>query len=238
MDLQTVLDWYRSALLAVMPGITGWRVEQGVYWLPISAGVGLCATSDGTRTQVELCRGLSGESLLSIEHGRGAPFHIRDAATWIKECVGRLVRETEEVLQAFGAELPLQLGSPMNAAIPIPAEVRIVQQPADASGWDLHRSPLFYETTVDDLGDLATRAALKEDVDAVLVAGGDGTVRAVAEALTSTGIPLTIVPSGTGNLLARNLNLPLDDADAMIRAALSNGGVDNITVILLRCYAT
>ena len=78
--------------------------------------------------------------------------------------------------------------------------------------------PLFYETTVDDLGDDATRAALDEKVDAVLVAGGDGTVRAVAEALTSTGVPLTIVPSGTGNLLARNLNLPLDDADAMIRA--------------------
>ncbi|ONI66508.1 sphingosine kinase [Microbacterium sp. CSI-V] len=83
------------------------------------------------------------------------------------------------------------------------------------AGW---ADPLFYETTVDDLGDLATRAALEEKVDAVLVAGGDGTVRAVAEALTSTGIPLTIVPSGTGNLLARNLNLPLDDADAMIRA--------------------
>ncbi|MEL4474511.1 acylglycerol kinase family protein, partial [Shewanella algae] len=83
------------------------------------------------------------------------------------------------------------------------------------AGW---AEPLFYETTVDDLGDIATRAAIEEEVDAVLVAGGDGTVRAVAEALTSTGIPLTIVPSGTGNLLARNLNLPLDDADAMIRA--------------------
>ncbi|MEX8056691.1 MULTISPECIES: diacylglycerol kinase family protein [unclassified Microbacterium] len=78
--------------------------------------------------------------------------------------------------------------------------------------------PLFYETTVDDLGDDATRAALDEKVDAVLVAGGDGTVRAVAEALTSTGVPLTIIPSGTGNLLARNLNLPLADSDAMIRS--------------------
>ena len=83
------------------------------------------------------------------------------------------------------------------------------------AGW---AEPLFYETTVDDLGDDAARAALEEEVDAVLVAGGDGTVRAVAEALTSTGIPLTIVPSGNGNLLARKLNLPLDDADAMIRA--------------------
>ncbi|MGP3534003.1 diacylglycerol/lipid kinase family protein [Microbacterium sp. RD1] len=78
--------------------------------------------------------------------------------------------------------------------------------------------PLFWETTVDDLGDDATRAALHEGADAILVAGGDGTVRAVAEALTDTGVPLTIVPSGTGNLLARNLALPLDDGDAMIRA--------------------
>lgn len=90
-----------------------------------------------------------------------------------------------------------------------------VSELAAEAGWD---EPLFYETTVDDLGDDAARAALEEDVDAVLVAGGDGTVRAVAEALTSTGVPLTIVPSGTGNLLARNLNLPLDDADTMIRA--------------------
>lgn len=83
------------------------------------------------------------------------------------------------------------------------------------AGW---AEPLFYETTVDDLGDDVTRAALDEKVDAVLVAGGDGTVRAVAEALTSSGVPLTIIPSGTGNLLARNLNLPLSDSDVMIRS--------------------
>jgi diacylglycerol kinase (ATP) len=91
---------------------------------------------------------------------------------------------------------------------------RVVALSAEAD-W---AEPLFWETTVDDLGDDATRAALQEGADAILVAGGDGTVRAVAEALTDTGVPLTIVPSGTGNLLARNLVLPLDDADAMIRA--------------------
>jgi diacylglycerol kinase (ATP) len=86
---------------------------------------------------------------------------------------------------------------------------------AAEAGWT---APLFYETTVDDLGDDAARAAVDAGVDAILVAGGDGTVRAVAEALTDTDVPLTIVPSGTGNLLARNLELPLDDADRMIAA--------------------
>jgi len=86
---------------------------------------------------------------------------------------------------------------------------------AKDAGWS---EPLFYETTVDDLGDDVTRQALEEKVDAVLVAGGDGTVRAVSEAMSGSGVPLTIVPSGTGNLLARNLRLPLDDAEAMIAA--------------------
>lgn len=86
---------------------------------------------------------------------------------------------------------------------------------AKAAGWS---EPLFYETTVDDLGDDVARQALNEGVDAVLVAGGDGTVRAVSEAMTGSPVPLTIVPSGTGNLLARNLRLPLDDPEAMIAA--------------------
>jgi diacylglycerol kinase (ATP) len=86
---------------------------------------------------------------------------------------------------------------------------------ADA-GWS---EPLFYETTVDDLGDDVTRQALDEGVDTVLVAGGDGTVRAVSEAMSGSGVPLAIVPSGTGNLLARNLRLPLTEPDAMVRAA-------------------
>jgi diacylglycerol kinase (ATP) len=85
------------------------------------------------------------------------------------------------------------------------------------AGW-VH--PAFYPTTVADAGQSVTREALERGVDAVLVAGGDGTVRAVAEAMAGTGVPLAIVPSGTGNLLARNLGLPLVDPHAMIRAAL------------------
>ncbi len=85
-----------------------------------------------------------------------------------------------------------------------------------AAGWG---EPFFYETQIEDLGDGVTREALEEGAAAVLVAGGDGTVRAVSQAMAGSGVPLTIVPSGTGNLLARNLRLPLDDRRAMVRAA-------------------
>lgn len=102
---------------------------------------------------------------------------------------------------------------------------QVASMAADA-GW---AEPLFYETTVDDLGDDVTRQALEEGVDVVLVAGGDGTVRAVSEAMTGSDVPLAIVPSGTGNLLARNLRLPLDDAESVIAAAF-DGDVHAIDV--------
>lgn len=87
------------------------------------------------------------------------------------------------------------------------------------AGWE---HPAFYPTTIDDAGQQATSQALGRHVDVVLVAGGDGTVRAVSEAIAGSGVPLAILPSGTGNLLARNLGLPLSDTDAMIRAALGD----------------
>ncbi len=87
------------------------------------------------------------------------------------------------------------------------------------AGW---ADPLLLPTTVDDAGQAATVGALAHGVDVVLVAGGDGTVRAVSEAIAGTGVPLAIVPSGTGNLLARNLGLPLTSPDDMIRAALGD----------------
>jgi len=101
-----------------------------------------------------------------------------------------------------------------------------VENAAKDAGW---RRPLFYETTPEDLGQDATARALREGVDALLVAGGDGTVRAVSEALIESRVPLTIVPSGTGNLLARNLGLPLSDQERIIRATF-DGRVEPIDI--------
>lgn len=81
------------------------------------------------------------------------------------------------------------------------------QRVADAerlAGW--HAS-VWLETTESDPGTERAREALQHDVAMVLAAGGDGTVRAVAETLVNTGVPLAIIPAGTGNLLARNLSL-------------------------------
>lgn len=68
-------------------------------------------------------------------------------------------------------------------------------------------------------GGLAAHVA-EADTDLVVACGGDGTVRACAGVVAGTGIPLAIVPCGTGNLLARNLRLPSDPA-AALREALS-----------------
>ncbi|MET8157857.1 diacylglycerol kinase family protein [Sphaerisporangium sp. NPDC005289] len=72
-------------------------------------------------------------------------------------------------------------------------------------GWD---EPLWYETTAEDPGAGVTAKALAEGVDVVFASGGDGTVRGCAEGLMGTGVPLAILPAGTGNLLARNLGMP------------------------------
>ncbi|NLT26544.1 MAG: diacylglycerol kinase [Microbacteriaceae bacterium] len=73
---------------------------------------------------------------------------------------------------------------------------------------------LVLPTTVDEDGDAQARDALAEGVDRVVVAGGDGTVRLAAGELAGTGVPLGIVPAGTGNLLARNLGI---DPEAPLR---------------------
>ncbi|MFF7292643.1 diacylglycerol/lipid kinase family protein [Microbacterium sp. NPDC008134] len=68
----------------------------------------------------------------------------------------------------------------------------------------------WWETTIDDPGRGMAEEAIADGRELVIAVGGDGTVRAVAEALAGTETALGIVPQGTGNLLARNLGVPLN----------------------------
>jgi diacylglycerol kinase (ATP) len=93
-----------------------------------------------------------------------------------------------------------------------------IEKAETAAGWS---KTLWLETSEDDAGEQITKKAIEQQVDVVIAAGGDGTVRAVADALRGTGIPLALLPSGTGNLLARNLALALDDLDLSVATAFT-----------------
>src|SRR5436309_8626968 len=54
------------------------------------------------------------------------------------------------------------------------------------------------------------REARDAGFDAFVCYGGDGTAMEIAAGAVGSGIPLGLVPGGTGNLLAGNLRLPRD----------------------------
>ena len=96
-----------------------------------------------------------------------------------------------------------------------------VAREEEANDWD---PTVWLSTSEDDPGQGGAKEALESGASVVIVAGGDGTVRAVAEGLKDGAVPMALIPSGTGNLLARNLDLNLDDIELSVRTAFT--GVD------------
>ncbi len=93
----------------------------------------------------------------------------------------------------------------------------LVEQACSDAGWI---PPLVLETTIEDPGTGQAEQALAAGADLVIAAGGDGTVRAVAQALAHRPAALGLLPLGTGNLLVRNLGLPYNDVVGCLRLAL------------------
>ncbi len=107
----------------------------------------------------------------------------------------------------------------INPAKPVEVDVKaLAAKHCAENGWG---EPIWLETTKEDPGVGQAKEALKLGADVVIAAGGDGTVRCVAEVLAGGDVPMGLLPFGTGNLLARNLGMDVTDFDGAMAGALA-----------------
>jgi len=78
-----------------------------------------------------------------------------------------------------------------------------------------YSDPLWYEIKTSSKAPKYARRALAKGADVIFVWGGDGTVQLCIDALAETKAILAILPAGTANLLAGNLNIPIDISKAV-----------------------
>jgi len=74
-----------------------------------------------------------------------------------------------------------------------------------------------------EIEEAIAKAAVREDIDVLLVGGGDGTVSSAAGALMNRKVALGILPAGTMNLFARTLQIPQSIEAAV--ASLADGTI-------------
>ena len=74
----------------------------------------------------------------------------------------------------------------------------------EAAGWEVEHEVVYHKKQLRK----RARKAVKEKVDVVVAVGGDGAVFQVVNAIAESDVVLGIIPKGTGNLLAGNLEIP------------------------------
>jgi YegS/Rv2252/BmrU family lipid kinase len=77
---------------------------------------------------------------------------------------------------------------------------------------------VIWETTEPQEATLFAQKAIDQGATRIIAVGGDGTINEVASALVGKSIPLGIIPVGSGNGLARHLNIPLNYKKAFQKA--------------------
>jgi len=87
-----------------------------------------------------------------------------------------------------------------------------LRQVLDAAGF---AQPLWYEVAKSRQAPVCAREAMAAGADVLFVWGGDGTVQRCLDAVAGCDTTIAILPAGTANLLASNLGIPNDIADAV-----------------------
>lgn len=85
-------------------------------------------------------------------------------------------------------------------------------------------------TTPYHTAEALTREALEDDVDAVVGYGGDGTLMSIGNVLQGTETPLLIVPGGTANVLAQELQIPTSLPKALLLLLPEYGKPEKIDI--------
>ncbi|WP_333777303.1 diacylglycerol kinase family protein [Streptomyces sp. IBSBF 3136] len=196
------------AVLAVSRLRGPWRIVVGCVLCALPLLVGVARLYRGMHHPTDVVGGLVNGSLSLLIVGRALLMDARVAAR----------PATPEPAQAPTPAADRPRRTPGHAAVILNPTVTgrtdrdALRRVLEHHG---HHAPVFIETTADDPGGGQAADAVRDGAALVVVCGGDGTVRAAADALAGGDVPLALVPCGTGNLLARNLGLPLAPADAL-----------------------